>query len=250
MPVKNRIRLKMADTVLRKADGIRVVSERIRTSLVARYGSRIPVPSVIPIYVASERPPSVELPPHQFPFALITVSRLEPEKRIDDILDALARIRERFPVVGLIIVGEGRERERLERVVSDKKLGDRVLFTGARTDARGLMQSAQGYIQASAYEGYGVTLLEAALARIPIITTDVGIVGEVFKGYDDVLSAPPGDPAALALNIVALLEDVTIRETMVRSAEMKAQAHLEHFKNIPELIARDLRAVAGGSRSV
>jgi glycosyltransferase involved in cell wall biosynthesis len=240
MPVKNRLRRHLADLVLPKANGIRVVSERVRDSLRARYGARISDPVVLPIAVGTDIPPAAELPRHAFPFALMTTGRLEPEKRIEDIIEAIGSIKDRYPAVGLIVVGEGSERSRLMTLVVEKGLMGRVVFTGERADAWGLMRSAQGYIQASAYEGYGRTLVEAALARVPIITTDVGIVGEVFKGYEDVLAAPPGDPTQLALNIVALLEDVSARETMVRSAEFKAKAHLAHYAQLPQLITDDL----------
>jgi glycosyltransferase involved in cell wall biosynthesis len=247
MPLKNRARQALADKVLPKAHGIRVVSERVKQSLMTRYGSRIPEPTVIPIAVGTEVPAAVPLPEHPFPFVLMTTGRLEPEKRIEDILEALHLIHDRYPAVGLMIVGEGREEEVLKKFVAAKGIADRVMFLGAQPDAWGLMRSAQGYIQASAYEGYGRTLIEAALARVPVITTDVGVVGEVFKGYEDVLATPPGDPTQLAVNIVALLEDTSARELMMRSAEQKARAHLMQFVDLPQLIASDLGRLAGGS---
>ena len=98
--------------------------------------------------------------------------------------------------------------------------------TVATGSSWGMMRSASAYIQASAYEGYGRTLIEAALARIPMITTDVGIVGDVFRGYQEVLSAPPGDPAALAAHIRGLLDDHQARALFVEAAEKAARAHL------------------------
>src|SRR3989344_3548115 len=127
----------------------------------------------------------MRLPEHQFTFTLIAVGRLEPEKRIEDILAALKLVAKQYPMVGLFIVGEGSERGRLERMARHLGLGDKVIFLGERPDVRALIASAQAFIQASAYEGYSRTLIEAALAKVPIITTDVGIVGEVFKGYED-----------------------------------------------------------------
>lgn len=190
MPLLNRYRVRIADRVLPQAHGIRVVSKRISDSLLARYGARIPEPAVIPVPLEGNVPPRVALPPHPFTFALITVGRLEPEKRIEDILHALARVAHNYPQIGLIICGEGREKTRLRALTKKLGLATRVVFLGNRSDAWGFMQSAQAYIQASAYEGYSRTLLEAALAKVPIITTDVGIVGEVFKGYEDVLAVP------------------------------------------------------------
>jgi len=241
MPLLNRWRRQIADEVLPKADGIRVVSERVKASLMERYGARIPEPSVIPIAVDSVVPEPVRLPAHPgFTFSLIAVSRLEPEKRIEDILAALKLVVPHYPMAGLFIVGDGSERTRLERMVHRLGLDNNVLFLGNRPDARGLMRSAHAFIQASAYEGYGVTFIEAALAKVPIITTDVGIVGEVFKGYEDVLSVPVADPTALSLSIVGLIEDMQVRVELPIHAEATALAHLASVGSLPERIASDL----------
>jgi len=243
MPLLNRWRRRVADRVLPASSGIRVVSERVKESLVVRYGSRIPEPSVIPVAVDSVVPPPVRLPDHPFNFALITVGRLEPEKRIEDILAALKLVAAHYTMIGLFIVGEGSERGKLESMARDLGLADSVIFLGQRTDARALMASAQAYIQASAYEGYSRTLIEAALAKVPIITTDVGIVGEVFKGYEDVLAAPVADPTALSLNIVGFIEDTRVRLELPIHAEAAARAHLSAAGDVSARIVADLARV-------
>ena len=240
MPVLNRIRLRIADQVLPSANGIRVVSERIKESLAARYPSLPPV-SVIPVSVEQEAPEAIPLPDHGFSFAFVTAGRLEPEKRIEDILMALGKIAQRFPSVGLVIIGDGSERRKLEMLAKKLGLSARVVFAGEQgTKAWGMMRSAHAYIQASAYEGYGRTLIEAALARLPIITTDVGIVGEVFKGYEQVLATPPGDTQNLAALMTALISDQQLRRSLVLNAEAAVQEHLAHYPDQPRLIAEDL----------
>ncbi len=240
MPILNTYRQTLADKVLLAAAGIRVVSERVKASLVSRYGSRIVEPSVIPVPVDANVPASVRLPPHPFTFALITVSRLEPEKRIEDILAALKLVVAHYPMIGLFVVGEGSERAGLERMAKKLGLSEHVVFLGSRSDARALMGSAQAFIQASAYEGYGRTLIEAALAQVPIITTDVGIVGEVFKGYEDVLAVPVADPTALSLSIVGFIEDNAVRQDLPRHAVETVRTHLMAAGDIPARIAEDL----------
>jgi len=250
MPLLNRYRRRIADRVLPAAAGIRAVSERVKISLVERYGSRIPVPLVIPVVVDMTVPQPVLLPMHPAcTFALIAVGRLEPEKRVEDILAALKLVAAHYPMVGLFVVGEGSERGRLEKMTRSLGLSDKVVFLGNRPDARGLMASAQAFIQASAYEGYGRTLVEAALAKVPIITTDVGIVGEVFKGYEDVLAAPVADPTALSLNIVGFIEDTAVRLQLPIHAEATARAHLVAVGDIPARIVADLSNATGQQRS-
>lgn len=241
VPFLNHIRRYLADQVLPRAAGIRTVSERVRASLVARYKDRIPEPSVIPIAVTGTLPPASALPPHDFAFALVTVSRIEPEKRIEDILYAIARIRFDYPSLGLFVIGTGSELPHLKRLAKKLGLSERVIFIDEwRSDVLALMQSAQAYIQASAYEGYGRTLVEAGLARLPIITTDVGIVGEVFTGYKDVLSAPIADPAALAVHIRGLVDDHQARMLLASEAKKTAEEHVARYADLPGLIARDL----------
>lgn len=245
MPGLNRVRLNLADQVLPKANAVRVVSKRIKDSLVAKYGPAMEAAAVIPIAVPDTTPAAAPLPPSPYTFTLMTVGRLEPEKRIEDILEAVAQIADLYPRLGLAIVGDGSERHALERYAKKRHIAARVQFLGERPDALALMQSASAYIQASAYEGYGRTLVEAALARIPIITTDVGIVGEVFRGYETVLAAPPGDPAQLAYNIRWLLEDLPARKELTTNAEAAVRAHLAGQHNSPaDIIADVLRAAA------
>ncbi len=237
----NRMRVRMADDILPHAAGIRTVSKRVQESLVARYGSRIPAPSVLPLPVPPPAP-AATLPAHAYSFALLAVGRLEKEKRFGDILNALALVVEEYPRTGLFIAGSGRLRPFLERRVGDLGLRGRVLFLGERGDVQGLMQGASAFIQASAYEGYGSTLIEAARAHAPIITTDVGIVGEVLVPGVSALVSPPGDVEALKRNVCKLIEDNPLRRALAMRAAEAAEAHERAAGDLPARIAEDLAA--------
>lgn len=236
----NRWRVHTAWRILPKASGIRVVSVRIKRSLLEWYGSRIVEPTVIPITIDQAVPPSVPLPQHSFTFALLCVGRLEAEKRVQDIFEALALVRQKYPMVGLFVAGEGRERCVLEKRSEELGLSAHVRFLGNVPDARSLMGSAQAVIQASAYEGYGRTLMEAALAKVPLITTDVGIVGDILKPEVDVLVASVHAPRELARHIVRLLEDQNLRTALPVRAEESARTHLKAEGSLPLRIASDL----------
>jgi len=237
VPSAHKKRRALAGRVLPCASGIRVMSARVKESLMKKYGDTIVVPEVIPIEVHTSPIEPVAFPVPRFPFSLITAGRLDAGRRVIDIIDALAFIKDKYPGVGLFIIGDGPERARLERHARKLKLADRVVFLGDRPDTQGLMRSANAYVQASAYEGYGRRLLQAAIARLPIITTDVGIVGEVFKGYDDVLAMPPADPSALSIHIVGLMEDGQARSMLSMNAEVAAKRFLLAAGDISKRLA-------------
>lgn len=239
----NRVRLRLADELIPKADGIRAVSKRIKDSLVARYRERLPLTSVLPIPPSEELPHQESLPAHTFSFSLVALSRFEEEKRIEDIFRALFRVQRRYPKTGLFLIGAGRMEKELKEKASHCCRPDSVIFLPWRDDALSLLQSAHAFIQASAYEGYGRTLIEAALAKVPIITTDVGIVGEVLKAGEDALVSPVGDIGALAKNIELAIEDERLRLMLPLSAQDTARAHIRAYADQPKRIAEDLARV-------
>lgn len=240
-PWFNTWRLRIARNVLPYAHGIRVVSKRIADSLRAVYAREIVEPTILPVLVGTDIPEAVPLPPHPFSFVFMASGRLEPEKRIEDILMALGKIAFSYPSVGLVIVGEGSERKKLEQLRDKLNLRERVLFMGEQgKNAWGLIRNAHCFIQASAYEGYSRTLIEAALVKVPIITTDVGIVGEVLRGYEHVLATPPGDTANLAAHMHAIIGDHQLRHTLAMNAEEAVKEHLAFYPDIPARIAEDL----------
>ncbi len=241
MSLLNLLRQQMAGRVLCSASGIRVVSKRIKDSLVERYGTRIVEPTVIPIAVDTVLPEPHTLPEHSFSYPLVTVGRIESEKRVTDIVKALSILRTECPNVGLIVIGAGRALSGVQKLVKKLKLTNRVICTGNwSTAAWGMIRSSSAYIQASAYEGYGRTLVEAALAGVPVITTDVGIVGEVFTGKGDALIAPVRSPQSLAIHIRTLVNTPSVAEQVGSAGREAALKHLKETDSSASSIAKDL----------
>lgn len=225
-PFMNKLRIRIAGKVLPQAVGIRTVSKRVRDSLIERYGDKIADPYIVAPLVPEERPDPIPLPERPFTFTLAVVSTLSPENRIEDVLYAIKRLHDAYPSLGACIIGDGSERTRLTRLARSLGIAEKVLFMGSHENAWGLAQSAQAYIQASGYKGYGTSLVRAALMRIPTVSTDVGIVGEVLVGYQQILAAPVGDPTNLAAHIAWLIEDQHARKELAMSAEVAVRVHL------------------------
>ena len=143
MPFLNGYRRQIADRVLPEADGIRVVSERVKKSLVERYGSHIVEPTVIPVAVDSNIPEPVRLPTHPFTFSLITVGRLEPEKRIEDIIDALSNSStDKKLLEGVVILQWGASSPEFNKLYKDKFGADSVKSADKSYDAVYLLAEA------------------------------------------------------------------------------------------------------------
>ena len=246
MNLLNRVRVRTAGYVLRRARGVRVVSQRIKEAMAKRYELEVREPAVIPVVVEAKPPDPVPLPAHAFKFGLACVGRLEPEKRIGDLFAALALLKPEYRrAVGVFIIGTGRQRRSLEQRAGALGLSGSVVFLGHRPDAWALMRSAQAFIQTSAYEGYGRTLVEAALAGVPIITTDVGIVGDVLRPGKEALVAPVARPAAIAQHIETLVEENHTRMALTAAAKAAVDVHLHAAGDIPQRIAADISACLG-----
>ena len=175
----NFIRLHIALFVLKRANGIRVVSDRIRTSIEARLTPRRPI-TILPIYTDLSRfahaQASETLATRFRGFAqrILFVGRLEKEKNPALAIRAFA---ETAPDECLIIVGAGSQRAALESLARELGIEDHVFFEGQQ-DAAPYYALADLVVVPSHYEGYGLVIIEALAAGKPVLATDVGIARE------------------------------------------------------------------------
>ncbi len=246
---KNSIRVHMADVVLLRADGIRTVSNRVSQSLIKRYGSSIVEPVVIPIvpdidsYFENNTVTKNVLPKTPFSFVITTVGRLEKEKRFEDSIRVVASLKNKHYPVGLVIVGNGSMKKKLITLVEELDIKDRVVFLGARTDVSDILHSSNAFIQTSSYEGYGRTYIEAALAKVPMVVTSAGVIGDIFTHDVSVLVCDVGDIKCLSIQMSRLIESTALRYSLSKKAFEIASAHISEFGDIPSLVAADFAQV-------
>ena len=150
------------------------------------------------------------------------IGRLELQKGFDTLIRALAEV----PGARLVLVGEGSERPRLERLARDLDVAERVTFTGWSEDPRAYLPSFDVFALPSRFEGFPLALLEALLARSAVIATEVGSVGEAVRDGVTGLLVQPDDPQALAAAIRRLLGDTDLRG---RLGERGRRLVLERF---------------------
>lgn len=187
----NRVRVLLARFVLRRADAIRVVSERIAASVVAGGIAPREKISVLPMWVDVEavRAAATHDLHAQFPEfkkIILMASRLTNEKQTLWACRALQDLCTREQL-GIVVLGDGPERVALTALPQVRTLG-------WVNDIAPYLKGADIFVNVSLYEGYGRTLVQAAASGTPTVTTDVGVARELFERQAIV---PVGDAAEL-----------------------------------------------------
>ncbi len=159
------------------------------------------------------------------------VSALRPEKGHDIAIEAVGRLRERFPQLRLLIAGQGALAAQLERLAAP--LGDAVVLAGRRNDVAGVFDALDICLQPSRMDAFPTSLIEALAASVPVIASEVGGIPEIIEnGTTGVLLAPPPNAEVLSCELGSLLSDRPRRE---RFAAAGHAAYLERFTTGPWL---------------
>ena len=154
------------------------------------------------------------------PPVLLSVGRLARQKDFPTLLNAFARVRDTFPV-RLLILGEGRQRARLEALVLSLGIAGDVAFPGFTMNPFPYMSQAAAFVLSSAWEGAPGALIEAMACGCPVVSTDCpsGPAEILADGQYGPL-VPVGDDRALADAIVTVLEKRPDPERLQTRASM------------------------------
>jgi glycosyltransferase involved in cell wall biosynthesis len=155
---------------------------------------------------------------------LVAAGRLSPEKGHCDLVEAMARLKDHDPAVALVILGAGREAERLRAQVAAAGLAGRVVLGGFRDDVLRCIAGADLVVNPSLTEGLPNVVLEGLALGRPVVATDVGGVSELITPGETGWLVPPGDPAALAKSIVAALDDAPRARALVEAGQRRVAA--------------------------
>lgn len=142
------------------------------------------------------------------------IGRLASQKRIMDLLWSMVLLKDVDPNFCLVLVGEGPEREALERFARQLSVESHVKFLGHRQDTSSLLPLFDVFCLASDFEGMSNSVMEAMAAGLPIVASDIAPNRElVFDGVTGFLF-PVGDRAACARAILFLFEQPARAERM------------------------------------
>jgi glycogen synthase len=147
------------------------------------------------------------------PYPVVFLGRLDPVKRVPDLLEAVRLL---DGLVHLHVYGEGRDRRPIVRRIAKLGLEATVTLHGAVSAPADALRQAGLLVLPSEAEGFGLVLIEAMSAGVPVVATDVAGIRDVVKNGETGLLVPPGDPPALASAIRRVVEDRSLRESLVR----------------------------------
>jgi glycosyltransferase involved in cell wall biosynthesis len=132
-------------------------------------------------------------------------------------------------------IGDGPERERVQRLIDRRGLGKRFLLVGERDDVAQILPALDVFALASHYEGLPCSIVEAMTCGIPVVATAVNAVPEVVIPGRTGLLVPPGEPRLLGHAIAYLLDHPDEGARMARAAREQLGDRFD-----PAVLGRDL----------
>jgi glycosyltransferase involved in cell wall biosynthesis len=178
-------------------------------------------------------------------FRIGTLCRLVEKKGVDDLLRAVAMLRENATPVMAVIVGEGPQREALERMSRELGLGDCVEFAGAMEHGAVVewLRSLDVFVLACKKDAHGdmdgipVALMEAMSQEIPAISTRLSGIPELVVHGRTGLLASPADPADLARQLQRLASDPDLRAALAMAGAEHVRTEFSQDVNLDRLLS-------------
>lgn len=194
-----------------------VPSESVATRAVER--ARVPREKivVIPNAIDAQRFAEVEhIPAQSGEFRVGFVGRLDPIKSIPDLIASIPLLPAN---VRLSIYGDGAMRGQLAELIAKLRLSDRVTLRGAIRDPREAYREMDALVLPSQAEGFGLVLIEAMAAGIPVIGTDVDGIRDVVSADQNGLLVGHGKPNQIAGAVSRIMTEPALRNSLVAKAK-------------------------------
>jgi len=245
----NYVRKTLSYFVLARAGSIRVLSAGLKNRLIHEFKIDADKMLLVPIYVdvsslgLDAQIHTKELvdannsfnEKYRHRFNIVSVNRLVPIKNIAMQLQAIAALSKEFPDVLLHVVGNGSLQETLEKEIQDLGIGQNVILEGFKsgTDLSPFFTQSDCFVLTSDFEGYGMVIIEAATAGLPIVMTDVGCAGEVIINEKSGMIVLAKDTQAFTQAVRKVITDSALRASLKEGA-LQSIAELPSFDTVLE----------------
>jgi glycosyltransferase involved in cell wall biosynthesis len=166
------------------------------------------------------------------------VARLVSIKNLPLFVEVARSVLALLPTAYFLVSGDGPMREALQAMIDGYRLGDHVRLLGFQENLPDVYNATDVFLSTSDYEGFGLAIIEAMAAGLPVVSTRVGGVVDPIKDRETGRLCPPGDRAALAASTLELLRDTQLRRRMGDAAKVRAaevfdvKAMVRHFEGL------------------
>ena len=162
---------------------------------------------------------------------ILYAGRLVYEKGVQYLISAMPKILHNYHDSKLVIAGKGGMYDELKSQVDFLGLGNKVYFTGYMDHKSlcKLYRCADVAVFPSTYEPFGIVALEAMLAGVPTVVSDVGGLNEIVEHGDDGMKSYAGNPNSLADSILTLLFDHQLCDKITKKANINLLFHQPLF---------------------
>lgn len=164
---------------------------------------------------------------------LMHISNYRPVKRVRDVIDVFARVREDIPS-RLVLVGDGPEMPVAREFAAELGVLDAVTFVGVVDDVAPLLNRADLFLLPSSTESFGLVALEAMASGVPVIASRVGGIPEVVADGETGYLADCGDTEKMAEQARALLRDDPLRTRFAQAARDRARLRFNYVDIVPQ----------------
>ena len=147
--------------------------------------------------------------------------RLHEQKGHTSLFQAAERLKDRYPHLRLLIVGDGPARAALERECQARGLSGMVTFLGIRKDVPALLAASDLFAFPSLYEGLPNAVLEALALYCPVVASTADGTVEIIENEVHGLLVPPADAAALTVALERLLADPALRQKLAEAGRKR-----------------------------
>jgi glycosyltransferase involved in cell wall biosynthesis len=160
-------------------------------------------------------------------FLIGSIGRLDYAKNYEFLIEVFPKILAAKPDAVCLILGEGRERKKYERLIKERKLEENIILAGELPSAARYLKAFDLFVLPSRYEGLSITLIEALTASLPILTTRVGGSSELLRHSEYQLYALDNEAEFLG-KIKIIMENAQLRQELgERNMEQAKQFTLE-----------------------
>ena len=235
--------------LVRESDSLITCSASMADEIAELFGPGLAEITVIRNGIDAARWPFAARRPHIGPAELLFLGRLEYEKGVHDAIAALPRIRRTHPGTTLTVAGEGTQQDWLAEQARKHRVLKATRFLGHLDHAEllAVLHRADAVVLPSHYEPFGIVALEAAAAGTPLVTTNIGGLGEAVINGQTGVSCPPRDVARLASAVRMVLDDPDAAQRRARAARERLTSAFD-WKTVADETAQVYLAAKRGER--